>query len=117
MGATDDSDFRGRLARLVAVLLEDNGCEERSFEAVCAAVPDDPPKAPQRGPAVWLLVVRQAIEIALDVERRSQPGDQPSLARRQRANQHQPSRVCRRALDPDSTRSRCKSEPDCLADR
>ncbi len=62
------------------MLLEDDGGEERRLEAMRAAVPHDSAEAAQGGAAVRLLVVGQPIEIALNIERRPQPRDQPSLA-------------------------------------
>ena len=67
------------------MLLEHDGREERRLEAVRASVPDDAAKAAQRRALRRRLgVVGQAIQIALDVERRPQPRDQPALARRER---------------------------------
>jgi hypothetical protein len=48
---------------------------------VRAAVPDHPAKAAQGGAAVWFLVVRQPIQVALNVERRFQARNQPALSR------------------------------------
>jgi hypothetical protein len=66
--------------RRKTVLLEDDGGEERRLEAMRAAVPDDSAEAPQGCATVRLLVVRQPVEIALNIQRRPQPRNQPSLA-------------------------------------
>src|SRR5262245_7354127 len=111
--------FEAQDERGIAVLLEDDRGKERSLEAMSAAVAYDAAETAQRGTSVRLLVVRQPIEIALDSERRAQRGDQPSFPGRERSgtrtvsSRHQPSRACRRALDPDSIRFPCTSGPDC----
>ena len=66
--------------RRVAVLLEHDRGEQRRLEAMRAAVADDAAKAAQRGASVRLVVVGQAIQIALDRERRAKP----AISRRSR---------------------------------
>jgi hypothetical protein len=61
--------------------VQDDRREERSLEAVRTAVSHDSSETAQGRATVRFLVVRQAIEIALNIERRLQPRDQPSLAR------------------------------------
>src|SRR5262249_62241660 len=65
--------------RRIAVLFEDDGREERRFETVRAARADDAAEAAQCRAAVRLLVVGEAIEVALDEPRRPKPRDQPPL--------------------------------------
>ena len=58
--------------RRVAVLLEDDRREQRRLEAMRAAVADDAAKAAQRRAPAGLVVVGQAVEVALNGERRAQ---------------------------------------------
>src|SRR5258708_557485 len=60
--------FEAEDERGVTVLFEGDGGKERGFETMCAAGPYDTAKAPQGRPAVRFLVVRQAIEVSLNVE-------------------------------------------------
>src|SRR5262245_9200628 len=112
--------FETQDERGITVLFQDHRREERRLEAVGAAGTHDPAETPERRAPVWFLVVRQLIQIALDIERRPEARDQPSLGRRERPgtpavfivlrrtesglSRHRPSRACRRAPDPDSTR-------------
>ena len=75
--------FEAQNERRVAVLLQNNGGKECRLEAVRGALTDDAAEAAQRRAAVRLLVVWQSIEEALDEDGRSQPRNQPPLARRE----------------------------------
>ena len=65
--------------RGIPVLLENDRGKKRRFEAMRATAADDAPKAPERGTAAGLGVVREAIQEALDGGRGSEPRQQHAL--------------------------------------
>ena len=107
--------------RRIAVLLEHDRREERRLEAVRAAVADDAAEAAQRRAAARLVVVGQAVQIALHGERRAQPRDQPPLAAARAMNASRRDRITHRSVAHSprasgpraparaSTRCRCRS--------
>ncbi len=71
--------------RRIPVLFK-HGCrKQRRLEAMRRPMTDDPAEAAQRRAAGWRLrVVGKRVEVALDGQRRPQPGDEPTLGRCQR---------------------------------
>jgi hypothetical protein len=61
------------------MLFQRDGREQHSLETVCAPMTDDASEAPQRRASVRLGVVRQIVEVALDVKRRAQTRHETAL--------------------------------------
>ncbi len=68
--------------RRVPVLFEHRRRKQRRLEAMRRPMSDDAAEAAQRRAAGWRLrVVGKRVEVALDGQRRPQPGDEPTLGR------------------------------------
>jgi len=61
--------------RRIAVVLEDDGGKERGLEAVRAAVFENAAETSQRRPSVRLVVVRELVQIPLDLRRGVETSD------------------------------------------
>jgi hypothetical protein len=108
--------------RRIAVLLEHDGGEEGGLEAMRGAVADDAAEAAQgRAAGRRLGVIRQAVQIVLNGERRPQPRDQAALARRERnfcqGGPKGPPYEDPRGSDQASIRCRCRSSSACRPGR